>query len=118
MLLKTLGPIALLAVIWCRPLALHMRLALLTARFVDEDPDAGGASLVAALRHRIKHIVSQTTAWTLLALDLILPSVTTTIADTFSCERFDTGDFLLAQLSLACDDSPYRRRWEIYGAVY
>ena len=96
LLLKTLGPLVFLGLLWLRPLWLRWTLA-------EE--------------RQVKKVTSQMTKWTLMALELILPSVTTTIANTFACTRFDSGDYLIAQLTLPCDNSANRRMWTCYAVV-
>ena len=54
---------------------------------------------------------------TILFLELVLPSVSRAIFQTFVCSRYDGAFFLRAQLSLACDDSWSRRGWVIYAVV-
>ena len=53
--------------------------------------------------------------YSLIFLELILPSTTTTIGQTLSCEKFDDGFFLRTQLSVACDGSNRRRTWVAYA---
>ena len=43
----------------------------------------------------------------MLFLEVILPNVSTTICETFICERFDDGRYLRAQLSLSCDSDEH-----------
>jgi hypothetical protein len=61
--------------------------------------------------------VHQTLKWTLIILELILPSISTTIADAFSCTTYENDSFLQVQLTIACDDSPYRRSWKTFAIM-
>lgn len=61
--------------------------------------------------------------YSLLWLELVLASVSTTIVETFVCEKFDGGTFYLnAELTLPCNGSRRRIGWVIYSgfalAVY
>ena len=47
----------------------------------------------------------------LIWLEIVLPSVSVTIASAFVCEEFEHGFFLRAQLTLACDGSDRRMAW-------
>ena len=53
----------------------------------------------------------------LVFLELVLPSVSTTIAETFVCQDFDDGSFLRAQLTLQCNGSVNRKYWVSYASV-
>ena len=53
---------------------------------------------------------------TILFLELILPSVSTTICETFVCFELDDGRYLRAQFSLSCDSEEHRS-WFAYAVV-
>ena len=94
---KTLGPLIMLGCLWLRALV------YIPWKTVSK---AGRSQAV-----------HQTLKWTLIILELILPSISTTIADAFSCTTYDDGCFLQVQLTIACDDSPYRRSWKTFAIL-
>ena len=88
LLFKTVGPFAIIALVFFYPLIKR------------GDPAAWRTSA----------------RYSLIFLELILPSTTTTIGQTLSCEKFDDGYFLRAQLSVACDASNRRRSWVAFAS--
>ena len=94
---KTLGPLIMLGCLWLRALVYIPRKTVSKA----------GRS----------QAVHQTLKWTLIILELILPSISTTIADAFSCTTYENDSFLQVQLTIACDDSPYRRSWKTFAIM-
>ena len=63
------------------------------------------------------HAAKMVARVTLLGIELICPSTTSTIMRTFVCDKFENGDFLRAGLSLPCDNSPNRRWWKAYAVI-
>ena len=55
--------------------------------------------------------------YTLVILELVLPTVSSTIATVFVCDSFDEGHYLREQLTLACDDSQARTYWCLYSGL-
>ena len=53
----------------------------------------------------------------LILLELLLPSISTTIFQTFGCVEFDDGFYLQAQLSLACDNTGRRKTWVAFASL-
>lgn len=98
LLVKTLGPIAFVMSMWLYPLG-----CVLARR-----PTAGARRSVAYCG--------------LLFLELVLPTVSTTIAQTLVCDSFDDGMFLRAQLTIPCNGRRRRKLWVAYSismlAVY
>ena len=91
LLIKTVAPIVPLALLWSRPLAYTFTGAHETRRL---------ASL---------HLAAK---MSLVWLELILPSVSTTIIETFVCSEFDDDMFYLnAQLTIPCNGSSRRVMW-------
>ena len=93
LLVKTIGPIVPLVLLWARPVG-HI--------FTGNRARREQSSLFAA-------------KFSLLWLELVLTSVSTTIVETFVCSEFDDGAFLAAQMTIACDGSPRRVSWMIYS---
>ena len=91
LLVKTVGPFCFIALLFCYPLA----------------------CCIARRPHRQAW---QTSArFSLLCLEIVLPSITTTIVQTLVCDSYDNGSFLRAELSTACDDSLHRKKWVYYA---
>ena len=57
------------------------------------------------------------TRWSLFLLEFIVSSVSTTVVQTFSCDTYDDGMFLRAELALKCDGSDERRLYLAYAWV-
>ena len=94
LLVKVVGPIVPLVLLWARPLTNF----------------TGGA--------RRDHSVRFAAKWSLVWLELVLPSVTTTIVETYVCRRFDNGElFLNAMLTIPCDGSHRRRSWVLFASL-
>ena len=53
----------------------------------------------------------------LLLLEVILPSIATSLIQVFICQKFDDGAFLRESLVLACDDSDSREFWVVYATA-
>ena len=51
----------------------------------------------------------------LLGIEVVTPSVATTVLQTFACDRFDDGWYIRAELTLPCDESVRRRAWQAYA---
>ena len=87
LVVKAVGPVLVLALLWLKPL-------------VDGKP--ASSQLASKL--------------SLLWLELIYTSVSTTIFETFACDEFDGERFYLrVELTLACDGSSVRQGWLIYA---
>ena len=87
LVVKTVGPALVLVLLWLKPLV---------------DGKASSSQLASKL--------------SLLWLELIYTSVSTTIFETFACDEFDGEQlYLRVELTLACDGSPVRRGWVIYA---
>lgn len=54
----------------------------------------------------------------LILLEVMTPSVTTGVIQTFTCDKFDSGWFLRDELTLACDGSARRRKWVAVASVF
>ena len=55
---------------------------------------------------------------TLLGLEMITPSVTTSILQTFACDEYDDGWFLRAELTIQCGRSnAHRRLWLFFAGL-
>lgn len=93
LVMKTIGPFCVIALLFCFPLACY------SAR----RPYRGAWHTSARL--------------SLLCLEIVLPSVTTTVMETLVCDEFDDGFFLRSQLSIACDGSPNRTTWVLYACL-
>ena len=93
LLLKTLGPIMIILLMCMWPLS------------------------AIALRTPYEEDARTTARLGLLFLELVLPSVSTTIIETFVCQDFDDGSFLRAQLTLQCNASANRKYWVSYASV-
>ena len=52
----------------------------------------------------------------LILLEVMTPSVTTGVIQTFTCDKFDSGWFLRDELTLACDGSDRRNKWIAYAS--
>ena len=53
----------------------------------------------------------------LLLLELVLPSIATSLVQVFGCTEFDDGSFLAESLTLACDDSDERVFWVLFAGI-
>ena len=98
LLIKTVGPFVVLALLWTYPLFCFM------------------------IRKPSRSAWNFSARWSLVFLEVIVSATTTAIVQTLACDEFDDGHFLRVQLTLACDGSPHRRKWVIFawlmGAVY
>ena len=90
---KTIGPVAAIALLWLYP----------------------GFCLTARLPHR--QATQFASEYSLYLLELLLPSISTTLSQVLVCSKFEDGWFLRAQLTLRCDNSLRRQRWLAYTAV-
>ena len=88
---KTVAPLGAVTLMWTPAAAMHI------AR-----KDSAPAARTAA-------------RWSLFLMELIVSSVSTTVVQTFICDEFDGGDYLSAQLTLACDGSEQRRYYLGYA---
>ena len=91
LLVKTMLPFCMIALLFCYPLA----------RCVARRP------------HRQAWHTSA--RFSLLCLEVVLPSITTTVVQTLICDQYDNGSFLRVELSNACDDSPHRKKWVYFA---
>ena len=89
---QTLTPLIIVALLWT-PAAIA---------YVTGKPSMTSATRIAA-------------RFSLFLVELLVSGVSTTIVRTFSCDKFDDGWFLSAQLSIACDDSNVRRFYLTYA---
>jgi hypothetical protein len=96
LVIKTVGPIVPVALLWTWP-AFHV---ITGANKLRQEPSARFAA-----------------KYSLLLMELVLASVSTTVIETFSCSEFDGDYFLNAQLTRACDRSPKRVAWIVYGCI-
>ena len=64
-----------------------------------------------ARRKPYTNALRKTVKFTLSGLEVITPSVATAVMQTFACDEYDSGWFLRAELTLACDGSMRRQRW-------
>lgn len=95
LVVKTVGPIVPIALLWARP-AIHA--------ITDTAKERTGQSARFAAKY------------SLLWLELIVASVSTTIIETcHTCHRFDDSYFLNVQLTTPCDRSPKRVAWVAYA---
>ena len=92
LLFKTISPVVVVALFWSYAAFKHT-----TTR-----NDAADATRFAA-------------QYSLLVLELVVSSVSTTIVRTYSCSEFDDGWYLAVDLTLACDASPKRRFLQFYA---
>ena len=93
LVMKTIGPLCLIMLLWAHPL-------LKTARGEEDAGERAAASF------RL-----------MLFLELVLPSVSTTVVET--CEKFDDGRFLMVQLDLSCDHhDTLRLFWVLYAGLF
>ena len=82
---KTIGPMCLIAVLWAKPLFYF----------------------VAGRKDGVQEAAQDATAWSMLLLELCLPSVSTQISETFVCEHFpDEGKINGAMEEISCDHPP------------
>lgn len=91
LLFKTLGPFAAIALLWIYPLVCRI------------------------LRKDSRSAWHFSARMSLIFLEIIVPSTTTSIVQALACEKFDDGYYLRVQLSLACDGQPHRMRWVYYS---
>ena len=84
---KVFAPLVIIGLLWCYPLS----------KALHGQPNEEAS-------RTIKRVV-------LLMLELVLPSITTSLIQVFICSKFDNGSFLREELTLSCDDSGQRARW-------
>ena len=65
-----------------------------------------------------KRALGEALGYSALFLELILPSVSTTIAETFVCDRLGDEQFLRADLTIACDGGEERIWWQLYAMFF
>ena len=95
LLVKTIGPLIVAVGLWAVPLV-HL---------IQDDK-------------RGFRVSAQTAASrTNLFLELILPSISTTISEAFYCEKFDGDRFLRAQLTQSCESSEWQS-WAVYAGLF
>ena len=94
LLFKTISPVVVVALFWSYAAFKHT-----TTR-----NDAADATRFAA-------------QYSLLVLELVVSSVSTTIVRTYSCSEFDGAWYLTSELTLACDDSPKRQLYQKYAEI-
>ena len=92
-LIKTVGPVCLIFLLWLYP-----------GFYLVRRSPHGEATRFAA-------------QYSLYLLELLLPSISTTLSQALVCTRFEDGWFLRAQLTIPCDDSPRRRGWILFSAL-
>ena len=94
LLIQTIGPLVPITLLWGRHVAHKL----------------GGT------KQKQKESSHFAAKYSLLWLELVLTSVSTTIVSTFSCSQFDRGAlFLSEQLSLPCNNSRRRTAWVLYA---
>ena len=93
LLFKVVSPLVVVALLWMVPLWRYLR--------------------------RESHAEAWQSAarFSLLFLELVLPMISTTIANVFQCTNFDDGSYLQIELTLPCDDSAQRRSWVAVASV-
>lgn len=91
LLIKTVGPLIIVAGLWAQPLI----------EAIARRPGVQGSANLAVVRMSI-------------FLELIVPSISTTISDTLYCSCFDNGSFLRAQMTISCEDATWRS-WAAYA---
>jgi len=93
---EEIGPLVPVALLWSRPVM----------QFITR------ASL--ARRHESAHFAAK---YSLVLMELVLPSVSTTIIEASLCSSFDHGErYLREELTTSCT-SASRRAWEIYTSL-
>ena len=90
---KASAPVGMISLLWCYPLSYALR----------------GQPSNAAV-HKVKGL-------TMLLLELMLPSIATSLVQVFICTHFDNGAFLSEQLTLSCDDSKQRTAWIAFASI-
>ena len=93
LLFKTLSPLAAVCLIWTYPLWRYLR-----RDSYDE------ARLTAA---RIS----------LVFIELLLPMISTSIAEIWQCSTFEDGSYMRVELTLPCDDSAQRHGWVAVASI-
>ena len=93
LLIKTMAPFAVIALLFTYPLVLR------------------------ASRKPYQKAWQTSARLSLFMLELVLPSTTTTIGQTLACDHFDNGWFLRAQLTIPCDGSRRRKVWVTYASL-
>ena len=85
-------PVVAIALLWCSP-------------------------LISALRGKpTQDATKRAKKLALLLLELMLPSITTSLVQIFVCDSYGNGDFLRAALTIPCDRSAQRNSWIIFAA--
>jgi len=87
LLFKTVSPLLVVGLMWTYPLSRYLR----RKSYAEAWLSAARSSL--------------------LLIELLLPMISTTVAQVFLCTTFDNGSFVQVELTLSCDDSVQRRGW-------
>ena len=95
-MLETIGPLVPVALLWSRPVM----------QFITRAP--------LARRQESAYFAAK---YSLVLMELVLPSVSTTIIEASRCSSFDGGErYLREQLTISCT-SASRRTWEVYTSL-
>ena len=110
LVIKTVGPLIVCALLWLPVLCLFIKkLRLKSSRKRD-------AKAEQALQKELQEYRTSAITYSMLFLELILPSVSTTIAQTFECEELGEKQWLRAQLTLSCKGTRAGRSgWKAYA---
>ena len=87
------APVVIIIMLWCHPLYISMRGRPNAA----ETTKAKGRAM--------------------LLLELVLPTISTSLVKVFVCQKFDDGVFLAQELTIHCDDSTQRVLWIAFAAT-
>ena len=116
LVIKTVGPLVACLFMWMPALC------LLVAKLYLNMVDRRNHERRAQLEQRIQYWSTMAIYASTVFLELILPSVSTTIAQTFMCEEIGGKKFLREHLILSCKHSDERSWWVSYatgmGFVY
>ena len=102
LVIKTVGPLIVCALLWLPVLCLFVKkLRLKNSRKRDAEAER-------AVEKELQEYRTSAITYSMLFLELILPSVSTTIAQTFECEELGGKQWLRAQLTLSCQNSGWK----------
>ena len=90
---KVTAPVGIIILLWCYPLYYSMR-----------------GRPVAAEKMKVNGLA-------ILLLELVLPTVSTSLVKVFVCHKFDNGAFLAEELTIRCDDSTHRSFWVAFAST-
>ena len=90
---KVTAPAGIIILLWCYPLYYSMRGLPNTAE-----------------KTKLKGLA-------MLLLELVLPTISTSLVKDFVCQQFDSGAFLAEELTTRCDDSTQRALWVAFASI-